>query len=191
MAAFFLIAATRLAFGLASAVDPRLATANVHCSWTECSVVTDVSKLVPLARRDAVLGRPQAEMRLEQHLDQGRVRAALLLGEIVRALPWALVFACLALAFRRFALRPEVDSATLMWLRRASWSAIAAVVAQPIADTVRATALAPVVLGRDQLFIALNVGPFLWGLVIAGSAWAAVWLLEQAERAKAELAKFV
>jgi hypothetical protein len=84
-----------------------------------------------------------------------------------------------------------LDPGAAAWLRRAAAAALVLVLAQPVSDTIRATALSRVVTGRQQLTIAFDGGPFFWGLLLAGAVWIAVWALEQARLVEAELAEIV
>jgi hypothetical protein len=70
-------------------------------------------------------------------------------------------------------------------------AAIAGVVLQPVAATLRATALSPVSTGEQQLFLMFDGGDFLWGIMLAGTAWVVVWTLEQAVKSERDLAEIV
>jgi hypothetical protein len=112
------------------------------------------------------------------------------LAELLRAAPAIFLFFSLACASRSL-VRAEGFAPTLAWLRRAAAAAVAVVLTQPIADTVRATVLSPIETGKQQIHLAFNGGPFLWGVLLAGAVWMSVWALEQARLTEIELGTIV
>jgi hypothetical protein len=100
------------------------------------------------------------------------------------------LFFSLAWASRALA-RGKGFAEILVWLRRAAAAALLVVLAQPLADTIQATMLSPIATGRQQIHLAFNGGPFLWGVLLAGAAWTCVWALEQARLTEIELGTIV
>jgi hypothetical protein len=111
-------------------------------------------------------------------------------AEMLRAISAAILFFSLAMVSRAFG-RGAGFAGTLQWLRRAAMAALAWVVVQPLADSIRATSLAPLTSGREQLHVMFNGGPFLWGVLLAGAVWMSVWALEQARLTEIELGTIV
>ena len=188
---YLAVAAGRLAIGLAPLAEPAASTARIHCQPMRCWTDLDPVRLLEPVARDAVQRDPAGPARLSALLERPGVRATLAAGEALRAVPAVLLYLFLALAFRQFARGHGMPRAAIPWLRRAAGAALLAVLVQPVADTLRMTALSPVAIGRQQWHVAFNGGPFLWGLLLAGAVWVAVWALEQAGAVEAELAEIV
>lgn len=191
VAIYLAVAALRLATGVAPLVDPLLITTSLHCQPVRCWTDRDPVRLLAPNQRAAVERSAEARAGLASLLTRPGVRSMLAAGESARALPSFLLFLFLALAFRRLAKGEGFGGGAAGWLRRAAVAALVAVLAQPVADTLRMTALSPITTGRQQIFIAFNGGPFLWGLLLAGAVWVAVWALEEARLVAAELAEIV
>ena len=192
MAALYLIvAAGRLAVAALPLIAPPLMAATINCQPVRCWVETDPVRLVEVGGSEQQVRSASRRAQLDAMLATPRVRAMLFAGAVLGAVPSSLIFLFLASAFRRFARGEGFDGRASASLRRAAAAALAAVFVQPIADTIRATALSPVSTGRQQLFIAFDGGPFFWGLLLAGAVWVAMWALEQGRLAQAELAKIV
>lgn len=183
--------AGRLAVGLAPLVDPALTTAHVYCQPTRCWTETDPVRLLPHELREPVLKAPDGRARLLAFVRRPEQRMSLAAAEAVRALPSALMFLFLGLAFRSLRSGGGFGRTAIVRLRRAAAAALAAVLAQPIADSIEMTALAPFTLGRSTIFIAFDGSTFFWGMLLAGAVWVAVWALEQARLTEDELAEIV
>jgi hypothetical protein len=184
----FAVAAGRLITGALPIADPRLAAAGVTCTFWQCAIDASPLRLLPQEG-----GRPQMvapSTRLADVLEQGEARTLIAAASLASAIPTALMFLALGLAFRAVARRRDFAAAT-RWLRRAAVAAMVAVAAQPVAATLRATALSPVSTGEQQLFLMFHGGDFLWGIMLAAAAWVAVWALEQAVKSERELAEIV
>jgi hypothetical protein len=191
MAALFLcVAAGRLIAAASPAVDPAFVTTGFFCQPWRCWSQADPVRLLAAEEREAVAHDPARQRALTALLVTPRTRATLAAAEAVRGLPAAFLFLALALGLRRLA-AGGIAGGAVPWLRRAAAAALATVVAQPFADTLRATALSPITTGRQQLYIAFNGGPFFWGLLLAGGVWIFVWALDEAREAEGELAAIV
>lgn len=183
-----LVGGGRLITGALPMFDPKLAAAEVTCTFWQCSI--DRSPLLLLPQQG---GSPQmvSDMAsLEEVVAQPLARSLIAAGALTSALPTALMFLALALAFRSIGRRRDFAGATI-WLRRGAVAAMAGVALQPLAATLRATALSPISTGEQQLFLMFDGGDFLWGSMLAGTAWVVVWTLEQAVRAERDLAEIV
>ena len=191
MAALFLcIAGGRLIAAASPLVSPAFVTTRIYCQPVHCWTDSDAVRLLGPEEREAVTHDPAKRQSLDALLARTDTRIWLLAAEAARGLPAALLFLFLALGLRGLG-RGGFDRAAVIWLRRAAAAALAAVLAQPVADTLRATALSSVTTGRQQLFIAFNGGPFFWGLLLAGGVWVCVWALEEAREVEGELAAIV
>jgi len=186
-----LVAMARLAGGVVPLIDPRLTATTVHCDPVRCWAELNSSRLLTESQRSVVTGSARSRAALDALLADPSAKAALAAGETIRALPVAMLFLFLALAFRRLARGETFSADVVRSFRRASVAALVSVIANPIADTVRMSVLSPVTTGRSQLFIAFNGGPFLWGMILAGAAWTAAWALDEARETQIELAEFV
>jgi hypothetical protein len=183
-----LVGGGRLVTGALPIFDPTLASAEVTCTFWECAIDRSPLRLLPQEG-----GRPRmvSDMAvLEEVVDQPLARTLIAAGALTSALPTALMFLALALAFRSIG-RNRNFSKAATWLRRGAVAAIAGVVLQPVAATLRATALSPVSTGEQQLFLMFDGGDFLWGIMLAGTAWVVVWTLEQAVKSERDLAEIV
>lgn len=184
----FAVAAGRLVTGALPMADPRLAAAEVNCTFWHCAIDDSPLRLLPQEG-----GRPQMAAdvpALERTLEQPLARTLVAAGALGSAIPTALMFLALALAFRAVGRRRDF-AAAIGWLRRAAVAAMVTVGIQPVAATLRATALSPVSTGEQKLFFMFDGGDFLWGIMLAATAWVAVWALEQAVKSERELAEIV
>jgi hypothetical protein len=109
---------------------------------------------------------------------------------VISALPWALMFLFLGLAFRAVRQRRAFPIAA-RWLRGAALSALIGSMLEPVAATMRATALSPLIEGERTLFLRFDASDTFWGVMVAGTAFVAVWVLERALASERELAKIV
>lgn len=188
--AYFAVALGRLTAGMLPLIDPALSTAQIHCSPNNCWLDIDSLRLLPDGEREAVAAQPARRAALESLIARPQTRAALFAAGIVRAVPAVLLFVGLAMTFRAFAAGLGVGI-PLSWLRWTTTAAVAAVLAQPVADTIRETALSSVLIGAHRLHPSFDGGTFLWGLLVAGAVWTAVRMLDGARRSEAELAQIV
>ncbi|QPQ55869.1 hypothetical protein IC614_04595 [Allosphingosinicella flava] len=190
MMLFFAVAAGKLVAGFLPLADPALSTLKVYCRIDMCWPETDPMRLLPPRSLQAG-SLPEAQLvRLPEVIRTPRARNLMFAAEFVRSLPGIFLFVSLALASRAIAAGAGF-SAIMGWLRRAAISAFVLVLAQQIANTLRATALSPVLLGREGLSVWLSGGAFLEGILLTGAAWMSVWALEKARRAEIELAEIV
>ena len=187
MALCFLVAAGRLLIGAAPALDPTLAAAGIDCTFAGCRLDRDPRRLLARLGEPPPAAGPEA---VAQIFARPEARALVTAAALVAAIPVALTFAAFGFAFRRLRARGRFVEAAA-WLRRAAAFALLGVALRPVATTLLATALSPLVTGRRQLFILFEAPEFLWGLMLAGGAWVAVWVLEQALAAERELEGYV
>jgi|GEM_PF-5371667 len=183
-----LVGGGRLITGALPILDPKLASAEVTCTFWRCAIDRSPLRLLPQEG-----GRPRmtSDMAfLEEVVDRPLARSLIAAGALTSAVPIALMFLALALAFRSVGRKRDFSEAA-KWLRRGAAAAITAVVLQPLAATLRATALSPVSTGEQQLFLMFDGGDFLWGIMLAGTAWVVVWTLEQAVKSERDLAEIV
>ena len=188
MALCFLVAAGRLVVGAAPALDPALAAGGIDCTFWSCRLERDPRRL--LARVGAEAPAAHAPEAVASLIAAPPARTLIAASALVAAIPTALMFAALGFAFRRLR-APGRFAEAAAWLRRAAMFALLAVALRPVATTLLATAMSPLTTGRRQLFVYFEAPEFLWGLMLAGSAWVAVWVLEQALAAERELEEIV
>ena len=187
MALCFVISAGRLLVGFAPAVEPALTAAEINCAALNCRLDYHPNRLLSRIGERAFDVDPH---RVQETLDTGQARLLIAGAGLIPAIPSALMFLALGFAFRNMRARSGFAAAA-RWLRRAALFALLAVATAPVASTMIATALSPITTGRQQLFIFFDLPQFLWGLMVAGSAWVAVWLLEQTLAARRQLEEIV
>ncbi len=171
-------------------VDPALSTAHLQCDTQRCRVEMSPHRLLTGSDKQAEALPSDRKAQLIAWIQRPSVKAMLFLGEVIRGLPVILLFLSLAMASRALS-RARGFAETLHWLRRAAAAALAVVLTQPIADTIRATTLSPIEVGKQQIHLAFNGGPVLWGVLLAGAVWMSVWALEQARLNEIELGTIV
>jgi hypothetical protein len=184
----FAVAAGRLITASIPIFDPGMAAAEVTCSYLDCSINRSLPRLLPHkdGRPQVAAGAPDIETVIAQPLQRVLIAA----GSLGSAVPAALMFLALGLGLRALGRRRDLAGA-IPWLRRAALAAMASVVMEPIAATLRATALSPVSLGRQQVFIMVDVPDLLWGVMITGTLWVVILAFEQALKSERELAEIV
>ena len=190
MVLYVAVAAGRMVSASLPLIDPALTTAHVQCAAGGCRIVTTPNRLFTGSDSQAEALTPERKARFAQWLREPRVKAGLFAAELVRGLPSVFLFLSLAMASRALS-RTKGFAETLKWLRRAATAAVAVVLAQPVADTIRASVLSPIEIGARHIHLAFNGGPFLWGVLLAGAVWMSVWALEQARLTEIELGKIV
>ena len=184
----FAIAGGRLITGAVPIFDPGMAAAEVTCSYLDCSINRSLPRLLP--HED---GRPQVAPEapdIESVIGQPLQRVLIASGALASALSWSLMFLALGLALRALGRRRDL-AASIPWLRRAALAAMASVAIEPIAATLRATALSPVSTGRQQIYIMVDVPDLLWGIMVTGTLWVVILAFEQALKSERELAEIV
>jgi hypothetical protein len=183
----FVVAGGRLLTGAAPMVDPTLAGAHVTCTFWQCELVRDPARLIADTNQRS---GPVDDEAIRRLMVQPPGRPLIAAGSLTAAIPASLMFLFLALAFRAVGSRRDFAAAA-RWLRRAAVAAMVLAFAYPVAATLRATALSPITTGKQQLYLMFNGGDFLWGIMLAASAWVAVWALEQGLRSERALAEIV
>lgn len=182
------VAACRIAFGLAPALDPSLSSAEISCTFWHCELDRDPRRLL------AELGGPPLintdPQRVEDVIAETPARLLIGAAGLVRALPWAAMFLFLGFAFRSIRQRRGFADASGR-LRAAALAALVASFLEPVAATMRATALSPLLVGQRQFFFLFDASDVLWGVMVAGTAFVVVWVMEQALATERELAKIV
>lgn len=178
----------RLALALGPALDPSLSAAAVNCSFWSCEVDNDPRLLLaefggpPLMDRD-----PQGVVDV---ISEPTARVLIGAAGFVQALPWAAMFLLLASAFRSVRQRRTFADAAAR-LRSAALAALVGSLLEPVASTLRATALSPLLVGERQFYFFFNGRDVFWGVMVAGTAFVVVWVLDRALAAERELAKIV
>jgi hypothetical protein len=190
MMLYVAVAAGRFVGASLPLIDPALVTAHFQCDTRGCRIETSPHRLFTGSDRDVAALPRERRARLEEWLRQPQVKLWLFVGEVIRALPSIALFLSLAVASRELS-RSIGFTQTLRWLRRAAAAAVAVAFAEPIADTVRASTMSPIETGTQQVHLAFNGGPFLWGVLLAGAVWMSVWALEQARLTEIELGTIV
>ena len=185
----FAAAAVRLATGALPLIDPRLSTAQVTCD--PCVLSTDgVRLLEPESVRERVRGVPSEVERLNRHLSQPKVKLLLFLAEMIRALPFFVMFLGMAMALRALAAR-GFNRDAVRWLRRAALAAIVWTIGQSAAASVRWTALSEITHGQATRHILLDPNSLIMGVMISGAAWVVLWALEEAQAMQEDLEEYI
>lgn len=192
MAALCVLAgAARLGGAAVPLFDPLAMSNKLLCRGARCELLSDPISLLGPVKGIAAERTPGAAEKLAARARAPQVRGLLFASKLVRAVPDAFMFFALALALRRFAGGDPFGVRAIRWLRRAALAAAASVMAQPIATSLRDTALEPAITGGGGLRFSVAGDEVLVGLFLAGVVWVAAWALEEGRSAQDELAKFV
>jgi hypothetical protein len=170
---------------------PTLSSPGVLCTGPKCVVTSDLSELLPATVKPLVWRDPNGAQKLALRASEKDAQAMLVTAALVRGLPIAFLFFALAIAFRRFSKGALFGAVAIRWLRRATVAGALAVLAEPIAATLRATALAPAITGRAQVLFVMRFDHVGAGLFLMTTIWVVVWALEEGHRARADLASYV
>jgi len=184
----FVASAAMAAISVAPAIDPRLAAAEVSCTFWYCAMDTDPMRLVTEAA--GAIPLQVNEPLLEGALLAPLGRLLFAAAGLAASLPWAFMFLFLGLGFRAAGKRAELDAAARS-LRQAALAAVIGACLVPVAATLQATGMTPALDGGQQLFVRLDFGGVFWGFLIAGTAYVATWVIEQALAAQRQLASIV
>lgn len=182
------IAAGWLSVGIAPAVDPSLSAAELSCTFWSCELDRDPRRLLAELGGPPLIGMDRR--RVEQIVMETPARVLIGAAGIVLALPWAAMFLFLGLAFRSVRRRRTFADAAAR-LRAAALAALVAAFLEPVAATMRATALSPLLLGERQLFFLFDASSVAGGVMVAGTAFVVIWVLERALATERELAKMI
>lgn len=185
-----ILGAGRLVWVLSTVVDAAYATAFIRCTARGCGIDTAPIDLLPGSTPIAIRAMADTPAQIASLIQLPSVHHMIALGTAIESLPLVALYFLLARAFTLFAVDPVGDRA-IPWLRLASLAALVTVLVQPVADSLRATALSPLIFGYQHNALIFNGGPFIRGLLLAGAAWISVRLLEQARDVRAELAEIV
>ncbi len=184
------VAFTRLAFGVLPLINPALTTGQIICEDDGCRFDANSLRLLPDGEREAVAISPSRRQQLDELIQSSRARLMLFASEAIRAVPAFLLFYGLAMVSRMLA-RGSGYGKAIPWLRRSADFAIVSVLARPLADTFRDSAVSSVTLGTESFFFSFDARSFVWGLLLAGAVWMALWVLDQARLVESELAEIV
>lgn len=188
-ALFIIIACARLLTSLAPLFDPLLSTAYLECD--PCGVHTDpVLLLEPESERRDAWRTVGAEQRILELIEQPRVRLMLLAAQLVRAVPFFMLFLSLAWALRSLA-SGGFNLGAIRWLRRATLAAVLWTVLLPVSQSIRWTAFSPVTSGSDAIVVAVNVAELIWPALLAAAVWICVRALEEALIMRKDLEDYI
>jgi hypothetical protein len=189
LAAFLLIVALRqLVDPVLTAIDPLLGTAELNCS--PCAYETDPIRLLDRPLRDEGWAAPDVAAKILERLESPRVRGLLLLSSIAAALPLSLAFVFLALALRSF-VGSGFRSGAARWLRWTAGAAVLWAAMGPVSRGLGALALDAVFTGADQIRLPVDFYHLARGLMMAGAALAAVWVLQEGAEQQDDLEQYV
>lgn len=185
------VGAVRLGEAATPVFNPLWLSNHLFCSNLRCELVNDPLRLLGSVKSIVARRVPDAAERLEARARRPSVRATLFAGKLVRAVPEALMYFALALAMRGFARGDPFGLDAVRWLRRSAGAALAAVLAQPVASSLRHTALEPALDGETAFRLTVAGDEFLAGLFLAGVVWVAAWALDEGRRTQDELAQIL
>ena len=163
-----------------------------RCANGACRAAERPDLLLPEGERAAVVASPPAMARLSAYARRPAVRTGLAAIDIAQATPFVLLMSLVAVAMWRLGRRGVDDLArALPWLRWASLAALAAAIVPPIGDSLRAMLLSPATPAGPSWYLAIDLGPFLMGLLLAFAAFIVSWALAAGNRARRDVAEFV
>ncbi len=186
-----LAAGARVLSVAVAALDPRLSAPALTCSGVGCSLGSRLISFLPATQKAAAWRDAGAPQKLAARAAEPKPRLLLIGAGVLDALPAALVFLTLAMAFRRFARGAIFGGRAIIWLRRAALAGAASALASPVAASLRATALTPALTGREQIVLVVSAEQVLAGLFLAAVLWVAVWALEEGRSVREDLAGYV
>lgn len=181
----------RLGAAVVPLADPIWTTNTLLCQGVRCRLLADPLRLLGPVQAIEARRIPDAAAKLTARSRLPGVRGMLFASKLARALPDFLMYASLALALRCFASGDPFGLQAVRWLRRGAAAAFASVLAQPVATSLRNTALEPALTGVGGLHFSVAGDEVVVGLFLAGVVWVAAWALEEGRRTQAELAQFV
>jgi len=165
---------------------------EVKCGQAGCHAIERPELLLPEEERAAIVASPVAMEHLAAHLHRPAVRAGLAAINLAQAAPFVLLMLCVAAATWRLGARGADDlTRALPWLRRASLAALAAAIVPPVADSLRAMLMLPGTPSGPGWYFAVDLGPFMMGLLLAFAAFIVSWALAAGNRARRDMAGFV
>lgn len=188
-ALFLVIGVVRLAASALPLVDPLLTTAQYECN--PCLVRTDPILLIESdSARQRAWRTPGTEERILERIARFDVKLMLFLAQAARGIPFFAMFLALAIAMRSFQ-RRGFNAAAVRWIRRGALAAVVWTLAQPVAMSLRWTALSPITHGRELRHIVFDGDALILGILIAGAAWVVAWALEEALVIQRDLEEYV
>ena len=162
--------------------DPFTGTPVWGCDL--CELRRELWTLTP-----ADVAREEVDRRMQQRLQAPKAANLMTAAQLILVIPFVAVFTALALAFWHLA--KGLSRKAIRWLRRSALAAIVLAIAEPVAESLRLTAFSPVVYGREYRIISVSLSELIWAILLAGAAWAAVWVLERALEFKQDLEDYV
>ncbi|WP_162875604.1 hypothetical protein [Sphingomonas crusticola] len=165
---------------------------EVKCSNAGCDGTARPEVLLPQEERAAVLAAPGAMARFSAYVRRPMVQTGLAAIDVAQAAPFILLMLSVAAAMWRLGNRGTDELArALPWLRRASFAALAAAIVPPLANSLRAMLLLPATPSGPSWYFAIDLGPFVMGLLLAFAAFIVGWALAAGSRASRDVAEFV
>ncbi len=182
--------ALRLASATLPLVDPVLSAATLSCAGA-CELERDPVRLLePETLRKKAWRTPGSAELIVQLSAEPKVRALLFASDMVRALPMFVMFTALAFALRSLA-AGGFTSTTVNWLRRSALASLFWVLAQPVSQSLRWTALSPVIAGRTTSYAILDLSEIFWPAILAGSVFVCLWALQDVLSLQRDLDEYV
>lgn len=187
---FLIVAVGRLTTVALPLVDPILSTGTLNCG-PPCKLETDpVLLLEPQGARKLAWQTPGAAEAVAAHARLTKTRAMLFASDLVRILPFFVLFFGLALAMRSFG-RAGFNPAALRWLRRSAVASIVLALANPVSESIRWTAFSPLTQRSEVIQLVFSSREFLTGVLLSGAVWVCVWTLDRALALQADLEEYV
>jgi hypothetical protein len=186
---FVLVGAAHLATAFVPLADPLLSRAVISCD--PCRIEKDPVFLIePETRRRDAWRTPGMAERISRRAEQPTVRLMLFAAEAVRGVPFFVMFLALAMGLRSFG-SSGFSAGAVRWLKRSAAAAIVWTLAQPLSQSIRWTAFAPVTDREGVVHIVFGGSALLWGVLIAGAVWISVRALEAALVLQQDLEDYV
>jgi hypothetical protein len=186
---FLVMALVQVLLAASTLASPLNGAITLDCG--SCVVERDPVRLLPTEEARIKAWRSAgADERILAHVRQVSVRAKLFVAQMLRALPFFVLFAGLAIAVHGFG-KAGLNFSSVQWLRRSGLAGLIWVLMEPVALSIRMTAMSPITHGRELNHIAIGGNGFFLALMVAGAVWVCLRVMEEAFRLRSDLEEFV
>ncbi|MCT8003756.1 hypothetical protein NZL82_17935 [Sphingomonas sanguinis] len=157
------------------------------CVWN-----ARAATLLPEESRMLIEMSPPARAQFDAHVARTDVRIGLTAIAAIDLLPFMALLSSVGVALRRLGgSGADTLERALPWLRRASLAAIVWTLAGPVHQSALETWLSPGMPSGFQIITTILLAPIAGGLLLAFAAYAAIWAVEAALKARRDLDRFV
>lgn len=188
---FFAVAAVQAFALLLSWLSPDVHVV-LRCAAAGCESLTRPETMLPDDLRASVAASSDAMQRFAAHVRAPVTRIGLALLALIGNAPIIVLMLSVAMAMRRLAMCDgDALAGALPWIRRASIAALFMALVPPIVDSLRVMLLMPGTPHGPGYYVALDLAPLLFNMLMAFAAFIIAWALAAGSRATRDLSEFV